>query len=284
MLEKPDLEDDQLTAHLKRTYSRRIAQVDFLPLGADPGTGVYRAVADDGRPYFVKLRRGTFDEASVTLPQYLSDHGLGHIITPLATDSSQLWATLGTFTVVLYPFIMGKSGYAVTLTEENWRDFGATLKRLHTLSVTPFLLRTVRSEAFDASGRDRVKAFLSRLEDTIVADRTSEKMVAFLKTMRADILELVRRAERFARTLQGRALELVLCHADLHAGNLLLDGNDFVIVDWDDPVLAPKERDLMFIGGGQGFVGRTPQEEERLFYQGYGDFLLVFIQHGGLPN
>lgn len=26
----------------------------------------------------------------------------------------------------------------------------------------------------------------------------------------------------------------------------------------------------MFIGGGQGFVGRTAQEEELLFYQGYG--------------
>jgi hypothetical protein len=26
------------------------------------------------------------------------------------------------------------------------------------------------------------------------------------------------------------------------------------------PMLAPKERDLMFIGGGQGFMGRTAQE------------------------
>ena len=48
------------------------------------------------------------------------------------------------------------------------------------------------------------------------------------------------------------------------------DDNHFYIIDWDDPILAPKERDLMFIGGGLGFVGRTPQEEERLFYQGYG--------------
>ena len=37
------------------------------------------------------------------------------------------------------------------------------------------------------------------------------------------------------------------------------------------PLLAPKERDLMFIGGEQGFVGRTAQEEETLFYHGYND-------------
>ena len=35
-------------------------------------------------------------------------------------------------------------------------------------------------------------------------------------------------------------------------------------------MLAPKERDLMFIGGGQGYVGRTAQEEEMLFYRNYG--------------
>jgi spectinomycin phosphotransferase len=41
-------------------------------------------------------------------------------------------------------------------------------------------------------------------------------------------------------------------------------------VDWDHPNLAPKERDLMFIGGAQGFIGHAPQEEETLFYLGYG--------------
>ena len=42
------------------------------------------------------------------------------------------------------------------------------------------------------------------------------------------------------------------------------------MVDWDTLIFAPKERDLMFIGGGPGDSGYTPQEEETLFYQGYG--------------
>jgi spectinomycin phosphotransferase len=40
-------------------------------------------------------------------------------------------------------------------------------------------------------------------------------------------------------------------------------------VDWDGPVLAPKERDLMFVGGGQGYVGVTAEEEGMCFYQYY---------------
>ena len=68
-----------------------------------------------------------------------------------------------------------------------------------------------------------------------------------------------------------QALEFVLCHADAHAGNILIDAQGALyIVDWDNPILAPKERDLMFIGGAQGFRGVTPAEEETLFYQGYG--------------
>jgi spectinomycin phosphotransferase len=86
------------------------------------------------------------------------------------------------------------------------------------------------------------------------------------------VRDLVERAERLALALQANTPEFVVCHFDIHAGNLLVeDDHKFYIVDWDDPLLAPKERDLMFIGGAQGFVGYTAQEEEALFYRGYGD-------------
>jgi spectinomycin phosphotransferase len=45
--------------------------------------------------------------------------------------------------------------------------------------------------------------------------------------------------------------------------------DELAIVDWDEPILAPKERDLMFIGGGVGGIWNSDQET-RWFYQGYG--------------
>jgi spectinomycin phosphotransferase len=45
--------------------------------------------------------------------------------------------------------------------------------------------------------------------------------------------------------------------------------NNSYIVDWDEPIMAPKERDLMFIGGGVCNVWNNPSEEA-LFYKGYG--------------
>ena len=46
------------------------------------------------------------------------------------------------------------------------------------------------------------------------------------------------------------------------AGNLLIDAKgSLYIVDWDHPIMAPKERDLMFVGGGVGSAWYRPQEE-----------------------
>ena len=47
------------------------------------------------------------------------------------------------------------------------------------------------------------------------------------------------------------------------------ENGNIYIVDWDDPIMAPKERDLMFIGGGVANVWNKPHEEV-LFYKGYG--------------
>jgi aminoglycoside phosphotransferase (APT) family kinase protein len=96
-----------------------------------------------------------------------------------------------------------------------------------------------------------VKSFLEHLDDGVSDDPVAVKLVAFLKEQYDEILDLVRRAHRLAPALQARSPEYVLCHSDIHAGNILIDTSGVLyIVDWDDPILAPKERDLMFIGGG----------------------------------
>ena len=98
------------------------------------------------------------------------------------------------------------------------------------------------------------------------------------------IRRLVDRADELAKKLQGQSFELVLCHSDIHGGNVLINGNDMIyIVDWDDPMMAPKERDLMFIGGGVANVWNKLHEEE-FFYIGYGkteinQTILAYYRH-----
>jgi spectinomycin phosphotransferase len=271
MLEKPDLQDEVIIACLRDEYDLPGVQVTFLPLGADWNTAVYRVAADDGTPYFLKLRGGTFDEISVALPRFLSDQGIEQIIAPRTTKAGHLWASLEPFKVILYPFVEGRNGYEVDLSDRQWGEFGTALRRIHTAEVPPALIRGIRQETYSPQWREIVRTSLERVEDDAFDDLVAVELAAFLKVKRDEILDLVRRAERLAQALQAQSPECIVCHSDVHAGNILIDTNGaFYIVDWDDPILAPKERDLMFIGGAQGFAGHTPQEEETLFYRGYG--------------
>ena len=265
MLEKPDLPDETILTSLRQEYGLHDARLEFLPLGADVNTAVYRVVAADRSAYFLKLRKGNFAEITVTLPLFLKDQGIQPVITPLETQARRHWACLGDYTLILYPFIEGKDGYECKLTDHQWIDFGAALKALHTLPLPPL---AVPRESFPPDGRELVAAFQAQAEQTAFIDPTAAKLAAFMKAHRAEITHLVQRAGQLADLLQSRPIEWVLCHADIHPGNLLITADEaFYIVDWDAPILAPKERDLMFIGGTDLWNGFR---EKDLFYQGYG--------------
>jgi spectinomycin phosphotransferase len=207
----------------------------------------------------------------VALPKFLSDQGIAQILAPLTSKTGQLWASLEAFKVVLYPFVEGCNGYQVGLSDRQWLDFGAALKSIHTAVLPPALTRRIQQEAYSAQWREIVRRFLERAEDGAFDDPVATKLAAFLQAKGEKIFDLVGRAERLAQALKAQSPDFVLCHSDIHAGNILIDANDgFYIVDWDDPILAPKERDLMFIGGGLLGKWRTPREEETLFYRGYG--------------
>ena len=271
MLEKPEFPDEKLIAAMQDDFGLQIEQLAFLPLGGDLSTAVYRATADDSTPYFLKLRRGEFDETSVALPRFLSDQGIAEIIPPLRTRSGMLWADLDDFKLILYPFVEGVEGYTVELTERQWADFGAALKRLHTTTAPPAILQNIDVETYSPYWRDGCRRIMQRLDQETFDDPLQAAMAALLQSKREMILDALERAEHLAQVMASRDIEFVLCHSDIHPGNLFLDPQGTLfIVDWDYPMFAPKERDLMFIGGGQGFMSYDAEQEERLFYRGYG--------------
>jgi spectinomycin phosphotransferase len=271
MLEKPDLPDEKITTCLRDQYGLSGVRIAFLPLGADRNTAVYRVVATDDRSYFVKLRRDDFDEIAVALPKFLRDQGIRQIIAPVETLTGRLWNSVAAFVLILYPFVEGQDGYQVNLSDDNWVELGTALKRIHTVVLPSALARCIPQEAYSPRWREILKTILGCVADGAFADPTAAELVAFLQAQRDQLLDLVWRAERFASTLKAQSLELVLCHSDIHAGNILMEATGALyVVDWDNPILAPKERDLMFVGGGQFCNSRTAQEEETLFYRGYG--------------
>ena len=271
MLIEPDVKDEEIIACLRDAYGIDIATVSFLPLGADFNTAVYRVTTNNGSDYFLKLRSGEFLEASVSVPKYLADMGIKQVISPLATKPGELWTSLASFKVILCPYVEGRNGVEAKLSENQWAQFGAAIKKLHSTDIPTSITKDVPRETFSSKWRETVKAFLIRIESEVFKEPVAVKMALFLKSKSSEILKLVERAEELAFTIQKQPLDYVLCHADMHGWNLIVDQEDAIYsVDWDTLVFAPVQRDLMFIGAGIWDSGLTAAEEESLFYKGYG--------------
>ena len=146
MLEKPSLPDPLILTAAREQYGLQPARLAFLPLGADVNTAVYRLEAQDGAAYFLKLRSGPFDETSVRLPQFLHSQGMRAVIPPLQTRTGGLWGSLGDYKLILYPFI--EEDQADELSDRHWLEFGAALKRLHTLQPPVELAKLLQREKF----------------------------------------------------------------------------------------------------------------------------------------
>jgi spectinomycin phosphotransferase len=271
VLEKPSIQDTQITACLRDAYGLNIVGIEFLPLGADRNTAVYRAAADNSGTYFVKLRGGEFDELTTLVPKLLHEQGIRHVIAPMASQTQQLWVELDNFKLSVFPFIEGRDGYEMALQDHHWVEFGRALKAIHTAKLSPAVTDRIQRERYSANWREAVSGFQVLIEKTTFADPIAAELVAFLKRKGDTINRLVGRAKALAPLFQSDPRPFIMCHADIHAGNILIGGDDHLyIVDWDTLTLASKERDLMFVGGGLFGGRRSPQEEEMLFYQGYG--------------
>lgn len=270
MQEKQPLSEQCIIEYLKLYYHIEVHTLTFIPLGADSDALLYKADTPD-HSYFIKFRYGLHEDINITIMKLLHNAGLKHIILPTLTTQGQSIQPIGdNLTLLVYPFIAGENAFSHCLTDTQWRIVGKALRQLHEIQVPPAIQQRLRQEAYSPKWRDSVRLLYNYIETGPTGDSIALELKAFMKENEKAIRRLVHRAEQLAQTLQNECFQFVLCHSDIHAGNVLIDrDNAIYIVDWDNPMMAPKERDLMFIGGGVGNVWNNPREEA-LFYEGYG--------------
>jgi spectinomycin phosphotransferase len=254
---------------LNESYDIKVNKLTFLPLGADMNASVYKAETND-HSYFIKLKRGHHQDISTSIITLLYDAGIQHIIPPIKTKDGKSIQHINDFTLTVYPFVDGQDGFNRDLTNDQWVILGKAIKQIHDIDVPPTIQRMIRREDYSPKWREAVRSLYAHIESKPGFDEISAKLIMFMKDHAAVIHRLVDRAEQLGKQIQDQPIEFVLCHSDIHGGNVLIDGNDIIyMVDWDDPIMAPKERDLMFIGGGVANVWNKAHEEE-FFYKGYG--------------
>jgi spectinomycin phosphotransferase len=258
---KPTLPEAVLRAALGREFAIEAAQLEPLSHGIDTEAAGVRVRASDGREWFAKLRRGRFAEIALALPAFLAESGIREVVAPLATQEGRRCASFGELELAVYPFVEGTNGLDVALSDAHWRALGRALRRIHDVALPARLAALIR--------RDKPTRFAGALRALLAQSAPP------LADRREALQRALDRLERGFAELRARPRELVVCHSDIHAGNLLLGGDGaLAIVDWDEPILAPRERDLVFIGGGYYRNRCSPEEERSRFQRGYGELPL----------
>lgn len=271
MIEKQSFSSQDIIDCLNTNYGIAVTALTLLPLGADMQASVYKAETRNATSYFVKLKRGHPFDISVAILALLQESGIQQIIAPIKTIQDELTKSTNDYTLTVYPFVEGQNGFSHHLTDDQWITLGKVLRQVHELDVPPLIKDKIRKETYSPQWREAVRSLYTHMEGNLTGDETTLKLQAFMKKHRAEIHRLVDRAESLIQLIQKQSPEFVLCHSDIHGGNVLINENGAIyIVDWDEPMMAPKERDLMFIGGGVANVWNHPREEE-FFYKGYGE-------------
>ena len=270
MLEDPGLDPDELAAALGGGFGIMASAFRFVA-GYDQRAAAYEATATDGR-WFAKVRFGGFADAPLEVPRALLDAGVTNVLAPIRTGNGRLYHPMtGDRGMVVSPFVAGRSAMETGLTQAQWRRFGHALRAVHDSDLPERLAARLPEETFSLPCAPAVREALTLAPRPPVASVAGARLAAGIAERTDRILAMVERAEGLAAELRLRSFDRVLCHADIHAANLLVaDDGRIYLVDWDGPMLAPRERDLLFVIGSR--IARDVQpHEEGWFFEGYGE-------------
>ncbi len=273
MRDDPKLDAGAISRCLELHYAIAVTRITYLPIGYDLNAFVYRIESDDGQAFFLKIRRGSVNETALVVPRALLARGIPNILAPLPTQTMDLWCTFddtGAFTVVLYPFIEGENAMLAGMSNDQWRVFGETLQAVHSSGLEADFRDRLPSETFALPSAARVEQISVVAATGSQRSPVTARFAGFWQDNQEKINRTLARARELGRSLQARPFTHVLCHADIHAANMLVahDGAIYLI-DWDGPLVAPRERDLLFVAGSR-IARRVQPYEEDLFFAGYG--------------
>jgi spectinomycin phosphotransferase len=265
---------EEVSAAVRSHYGIEPTNLELSERGKDFFASVFRVFVGAPTPrYVVKVRRaGAAREPAAAVARSLADAGVPGVVAPIRSGNGAVSTEAGGISITVYPFIDGRLGIEMQLSDEAWRGLGRFARRMHETLLPAELANIVPRESYRPPGFETVPLVDAAVSRWTAGDEVALRVVELWRDHRDEILTLTQRAQILGDALRARSLPLVVCHADMHTGNLIIDSDERVwVVDWDEVVLAPRERDLMFtVGGGISTALVSPNATAR-FLEGYGD-------------
>lgn len=264
------LVSERLCEWVREDFGVDLVAVDAVHHGADSAADVWRGYSADGRRYAIR-HAGGGTPAGLVVSAMLAVSGVAGVPAPVPARDGQLWTMRDGRRLSLVPWVSDERAYDGDTTDAHWRAYGTLLARLHATPVSPELERALPRETHTHERIAALTREVDRRLRTVAADSSDSLVQALAHDWKpAEVLEILNRADTLGAELRERPeAPYVICHTDPHLGNLLIAPRGEVwLIDWDDVMLAPPERDLMFVV--TDIFGRLTADEQRQFFEAYG--------------
>ena len=184
-------------------------------------------------------------ENVLSVTTYLREQaGLDWIPPGLPALDGSLSVAAGGMHLTVCPFIHGRELMGGPPAAAQVQLIGRMLARLHA-AVLPDHLRALLPVETYARHQETARRVLDAAGEEYPAGSVQSALAGFVRERFGQIEQVLSRARRLGEQIRRLDLARVVCHADIHAANILYDGSGQLwVIDWEGLMLAPPERDL----------------------------------------
>ncbi len=228
----------QLMEWIRQTYGLSPQSLEPAKRGFYGET--WQLKADGGR-YFLKLDYSIHQsiyERSFPALERLHEHGLDFVSRIVKTADGCLCARYDGAVLGLFEWIDGEN----METDETKIPEYQMLAQVYAVPCDGLDLPRERF------GSDSATVFFNRWATLAenAHNASTARALAVLEANRGTMQHRAARLVQFADRCAGDQSHMYLTHGDA-GGNVLVQGDNYFIVDWDDPRIAPPERDAWFM-------------------------------------
>ena len=248
MKNEPALPIEQIRDLINCYYKLNLRKLDFLPIGE--GSWCYRGTGEN--TVFVRLVKNSNAVLKTNdLIQLLAGYNFP-VLPPLSHKYGQTVARIENYGLVVYPYLEGltvmRSGLNGQQLTTVRQEIGAITALLHELTEQV-------NHQIDLPTEDFTK-FQPEFHSIVCSNRKPDchdqliiDWMRFIQERKSELTNLLQVTEQLGNELRSRKSDYVLCHGDIHEDNIIMaSSGGLYIIDWDNAILAPKERDLFFFG------------------------------------
>lgn len=247
MVTEPDINQDELKRILTENYEIDVTNLSFIPKG-EVSWGYVIEVAG-GERYFLKTHKSkNLDPKRFQLLYNLhTKAGINNIIYPKPTKTGELEIIINGYPSVLFNYLEGKTVHEEKLNDEQYEKFGELLGQIHQ-SYKVIGEYSVK-ETFDIPQRPEFEEVMRKVESmTHYEDSVRQKALGLFIKLKESFYKELETLEVVSESLKKENVPFVLCHGEPSPGNIMVTPQGEVfLIDWDEPIMAPKEKDLLFL-------------------------------------